>query len=617
MSFFNLNRKKHGYGEPEESSVNVFLIAVTLAAGALLCMLLVVVLRPVLFGEKTKYEVVPYGSGSATPVIVAPTLTPIPTIPSTSLPAATPVPTLAQVRIAAANVNSLQPLIRLPGHSSTVSSLAFSADSRRMASGDWSGLVLVWDVATSTVLHTFQSASNRVDSVAFSPDGTRLAAAGQDTLVRWWNLSTGTGLPDLSGATAAVNAVAFSPDGSLIAAASDDKNVYLWAGTDGAPRLLLTGHTSYVTSVAFSPDGKTIAAGGEDDTIRLWSMPGGSLIGTLTGHTSAVASVTFSPDSRSLLSAGADHTVRLWNLLSTSQVGQFTGHTENVTSAAFSPDGLLIVSGAGGIEDNTIRLWDARTFTQILTVLPGGPVNSVAFSPDGTRLAGGGATFLTAWGIPAGQTVAAPQVVPTITPPPVTTAQFAITTAQPTSATTSEPCILTVRAANSELRAGPGEAYALVSQLPLSQNVQADGWAYGDEGYVWWRLGASGWVRGDAFLDAANPTLPETCQRLMPIDQLPATLATPASTTATPALTVSPGQSCVLVTQLDEVNVRSGPGTGYTATGKLALNQSLQAAGWAFDDEGFVWWRITTGGWIRADTVTFPDSCLTLPQVTP
>ncbi len=615
---FNLNRKKHGYSEPGESSVNIFLIAVTLAAGALLCMLLVVVLRPLLFGEKKKYEVVPYGSGSATPVVVVPTLTPLlPTVPPTVLPVATAVPTLAQVRITAANASSLQPLVRLPGHSSTVSSVAFSADSRLMASADWSGKVQVWDVATSTLLYSFQSVSNRVDSVAFSPDGTRLAAAGQDNYVRWWNLSTKIALPDLSGPTATVNALAFSPDGSLIAAASDDQNVYLWDGNTGAPRLLLTGHASYVTSVAFSPDGKLIAAGGEDDTLRVWNLPGGSPLGTLQGHTSAVASVTFSPDSRSLLSAGADHTVRLWNLLSMSQVGLFTGHTENVTSAAFSPDGLLVASGAGGIEDNTIRLWDARTYTQILSILPGGPVNAVAFSPDGTRLAAGGATFLTEWGIPSGPTAAVPAAAPTITLVAVPTTQFAAPTIQPASATTGEPCLLTVRAATAELRAGPGAAYALVSQLPLNQNVQSDGWTYGDEGYVWWRLGASGWVRGDAFLDAQNTTLPTACQQLMPIEQVPATPATSGSVTATPAPATTPNAACVLVTQLDEVNVRSGPGTGYPATGKLALNQSLQGTGWAFDDDGFVWWKIASGGWVRADTVTFPESCQTLPQASP
>jgi uncharacterized protein YraI len=244
-------------------------------------------------------------------------------------------------------------------------------------------------------------------------------------------------------------------------------------------------------------------------------------------------------------------------------------------------------------------------------------VNVVAFSPDGTRLAAGGATFLTEWAVPTTSTVAVPAAVPTITLVPVPTAQFAVATVPPSGATTGEPCVLTVRVANSELRAGPGAAYALVSQLPLNQNVQSDGWTYGDEGYVWWRLGASGWVRGDAFLDGDHLAVPDACQRMLPLDQIPATPATTAITAATPVVTTSPNSSCVLVTQLDEVNVRSGPGTSYATTAKLTLNQSLQATGWAFDDEGFVWWRITTGGWVRADTVTFPDTCQTLPQVSP
>lgn len=60
------------------------------------------------------------------------------------------------------------------------------------------------------------------------------------------------------------------------------------------------------------------------------------------------------------------------------------GHERAVLSVAFSPDGTRLASAAW---DNTIRIWNAGTGTQ-LTVLRGhdARVLSVAFSPDGTRL---------------------------------------------------------------------------------------------------------------------------------------------------------------------------------------------------------------------------------------
>ena len=100
-------------------------------------------------------------------------------------------------------------------------------------------------------------------SVTFSPDGKRIATGTFDNTICLWDAETGLQLGSpLTGHTNFVTSVAFSPDGKRIASGSDDNAICMWDAETGlqlgSP---LTGHTERVTSVAFSPDGKRIASG--------------------------------------------------------------------------------------------------------------------------------------------------------------------------------------------------------------------------------------------------------------------------------------------------------------------------------------------------------------------
>jgi WD40 repeat protein len=97
----------------------------------------------------------------------------------------------------------------LEGHSSEVTSVAFSPDGKVLASGSWDSTVRLWYTGTGAALQTLEGHSSEVTSVAFSPDGKVLASGSWDSIVRLWDTGTGAALQTLEGHSASVSSVTF------------------------------------------------------------------------------------------------------------------------------------------------------------------------------------------------------------------------------------------------------------------------------------------------------------------------------------------------------------------------------------------------------------------------
>ena len=88
------------------------------------------------------------------------------------------------------------------------------------------------------------------------------------------------------------------------------------------------------------------------------------------------------------------YTITIVSILDDITVVTLSGHTGNVVSIAYNPDGSRLASGS---LDNTIEIWDANKLddstltTPLIATLSGHSawIISVAFSPDGSRLASG------------------------------------------------------------------------------------------------------------------------------------------------------------------------------------------------------------------------------------
>jgi WD40 repeat protein len=280
------------------------------------------------------------------------------------------------------------PRITLSGHANAVLSLAFSGDSRTLATASRDRTVRLWDTATGKDRTTLTGHTNRVWSVAFSPDGRSLATASADKTARLWDRATGKPSTRLRGHTDEVNRVVFSPDGGTLATGSDDGTVRLWEAATGNPRTTLPGHDKAVYALAFHRDGRTLATADADGTVHLWDTETRKSRTPLAGHDEAVWSMAFSQDGRTLATASDDSTARIWDLASGRTRTTLIGHSDVVTAVDFSPDSRTVATAS---YDGTVRIWDATTGETRTFLINGyGAVQTVAFSPDGRTLATSG-----------------------------------------------------------------------------------------------------------------------------------------------------------------------------------------------------------------------------------
>jgi WD40 repeat protein len=298
----------------------------------------------------------------------------------------------------------------LHGHVRPVACLALSADGRTLVSGDASGSVRIWDLATKQERHALSNHEGPVASVAFSAAGKDLFSASRDGEIRrssaedgsliatykepggsltvfasplagdmlasaggreitLWDAGKGTVRRSIDALTPTLDAMAFSPNAEMLVSAGSDAIVRLWNAKRGAIIHELHGHEQPVTAAAFSPDGSIVATGSAAEvaqsgmklserkgmTVCLWDVAEGKLLRRLKGHRASISALSFSPDGATLASASQDVTVRLWDVASGQELRTIKCHTPAALAIVFTRDGkTLITAGA----DGPICLWN-------------------------------------------------------------------------------------------------------------------------------------------------------------------------------------------------------------------------------------------------------------------
>jgi WD40 repeat protein len=276
---------------------------------------------------------------------------------------------------------------------SFATAFAFSPDGNRIASGRIDGAVQVWDVHTGVQIGpTLIGQTGRSNAVAFSPDGRQLATTSLDGTLRLWNAELG--LP-MSGPDPQLIKVAFSPDGRRVVALADPA-VEQWDAVTGETLPTMLARDSGYSAFAFLNNGRIVTAA-NDGTIQIWNLSTGEPVQPPVHIDSPVTNrrYVFSADGRTVAISDDDHAAaQLWSAVTGRSLGPpmtVTNPANTLYDMTFSPDGRHL---AVGYTDG-VRLWDVSTSHLEQTISTIGkmlkPIATVAYSRDGTVLAGAGA----------------------------------------------------------------------------------------------------------------------------------------------------------------------------------------------------------------------------------
>jgi WD40 repeat protein len=258
-------------------------------------------------------------------------------------------------------------------HMDIVQSLAFSADSRLLASGGFQEVIL-WDVQTGLPRQKLTGFADRVVALDFSRDGKLLATGGgaptEDGEIKLFDVDTGKPVAEIkNGHSDTVFGVRFSFDGGRLATCAADKFVKTWDVPSGKFIKSFEGHTHHVLDVGWKSDGKTLASCGADENIKVWDFDKGEQVRTFKGHGKQVTRLMFIGSKPEVATVGGDGTLKFFNVDNGGNIRNFSGNNDYLYAVGVSPDGAIVAAGG---QESVVRLYNGTNGQLLKTLTPPG-----------------------------------------------------------------------------------------------------------------------------------------------------------------------------------------------------------------------------------------------------
>ncbi|XP_076040118.1 actin-interacting protein 1 flr isoform X2 [Oratosquilla oratoria] len=310
-------------------------------------------------------------------------------------------------------------------HTKYVQSLRYSPNGEKFASGGFDGKVFVYDGKDAELVKEIGSPAHKggVYGVSWSPDSKQILTASGDKTCKLWDLESGDLVAEFNmGSNVEDQQVGCIFVGSRLVSVSLSGFINVLDPANPAkPTRVIKGHNKPITRMALTQDRNSLYTSGYDGTITVWDAATGEnnrIEGK--GHGNQVTGIVV--HSEKVYTTGIDDTLRVTDHVQHS----FTGQSVSLSSqpkhmAALDDEGLIVVTMkdisivrdgkivgklpieyeglsiaanvghsevAVGGADNLVHIYDltGTTLKEVTTLEHLGPVNDVAFSPDGQFL---------------------------------------------------------------------------------------------------------------------------------------------------------------------------------------------------------------------------------------
>jgi len=281
-----------------------------------------------------------------------------------------------------------------------ITALRFSPDGKTLAvSGNRE--VLLHRADGSGLVKRLPGKADRILSIAFSADGSLMIAGGGTPArfgeIQFWDPREGRLLRSAEATSDTVFGASLSPDGSKVAVGCADNTVRAFETATGKELYKISTHENWVLGTTFGIDSKRLVSVGRDRAAKLIDAGAGQFLENVNQMHGELAAVSRHPTADEIVIGGEDRIPYIYRMdrprnmkvgEDATLVRQLAAQEGAIFALDWSPDGTRVAVGGAG---PSVNLYAADTGLPLVSCKGhAAGIYAVAFSPDGAHLATGG-----------------------------------------------------------------------------------------------------------------------------------------------------------------------------------------------------------------------------------